>query len=136
MAHFVSWVYFLCFFGAVIATVAQYTFFAPRIFNIHAQLLRVAPVVFTSSTSKIVLSLIKTNKIGAISGPSFAIDLVSKVPVGLSVASKSKKTRDIKRNDKAEDEAVSSPAAPAPVAPPVAPKSRIKANLDIAVDDE
>ena len=38
---------------------------------------------------------IKTNKIGAISGPSFAIDLVSKVPVGLSVASKSKKTRDI-----------------------------------------
>ncbi|MBR4048979.1 MAG: recombinase RecA [Clostridia bacterium] len=44
-------------------------------------------------------------------------------------------TRDIKKNDKTEDEAVS-PAAPAPVAPPVAPKSRIKANLDIAVDDE
>jgi len=38
---------------------------------------------------------IKTKKIGAISGPSFAIDLVKKVPVGLSVASKNKKTREI-----------------------------------------
>lgn len=38
---------------------------------------------------------IKTKKIGAISGPSFAIDLVHKVPVGLSVASKSKKTREV-----------------------------------------
>ena len=35
---------------------------------------------------------IKTKNIGAISGPSFAIDLVKKVPVGLSVASKSKRT--------------------------------------------
>lgn len=35
---------------------------------------------------------IKTKNIGAISGPSFAIDLVKKVPVGLSVASKNKKT--------------------------------------------
>lgn len=38
---------------------------------------------------------IKTKNIGAISGPSFAIDLVHKVPVGLSVASKSKKTREV-----------------------------------------
>jgi len=35
---------------------------------------------------------IKTRNIGAISGPSFAIDLVKGVPVGLSVASKNKKT--------------------------------------------
>lgn len=35
---------------------------------------------------------IKTRNIGAISGPSFAIDLVKKVPVGLSVASKNKRT--------------------------------------------
>ena len=38
---------------------------------------------------------IKTRNIGAISGPSFAIDLVHKVPVGLSIASKSKKTKEI-----------------------------------------
>ena len=38
---------------------------------------------------------IKTKNIGAISGPSFAIDLVKKVPVGLSVASKSKRTLEI-----------------------------------------
>ena len=38
---------------------------------------------------------IKNKNIGAISGGSFAIDLVNKVPVGLSVASKSKKTREI-----------------------------------------
>ena len=35
---------------------------------------------------------IKSKNIGAISGPSFAIDLVEGVPVGLSVASKSKRT--------------------------------------------
>ena len=35
---------------------------------------------------------IKTKYIGAISGPSFAIDLVKGVPVGLAVASKSKRT--------------------------------------------
>ena len=35
---------------------------------------------------------IKSKNIGAISGPSFAIDLVKGVPVGLSVASKSKRT--------------------------------------------
>lgn len=38
---------------------------------------------------------IKTRNIGAISGPSFAIDLVKKVPVGLSVASKNKNTINI-----------------------------------------
>lgn len=38
---------------------------------------------------------IKTKNIGAISGPSFAIDLVKKVPVGLSAASKSKRTLEI-----------------------------------------
>lgn len=38
---------------------------------------------------------INTKNIGAISGPSFAIDLVHKVPVGLSCASKSKKTREV-----------------------------------------
>lgn len=38
---------------------------------------------------------IKNRNIGAISGGSFAIDLVKKVPVGLSIASKSKKTREI-----------------------------------------
>jgi len=38
---------------------------------------------------------IKTKNIGAISGGSFAIDLVNKVPVGLAVASKSKNTRNI-----------------------------------------
>ena len=38
---------------------------------------------------------IKTKNIGAISGPSFAVDLVKRVPVGLSVASKSKRTLEI-----------------------------------------
>ena len=40
---------------------------------------------------------IKTKNIGAISGPSFAVDLVKKVPVGLAVASKSKRTLNIIR---------------------------------------
>jgi len=40
---------------------------------------------------------IKTKYIGAISGPSFAVDLVKKVPVGLAVASKSKRTLNIIR---------------------------------------
>lgn len=40
---------------------------------------------------------IKTRNIGAISGPSFAIDLVNNVPVGLSVASKNKKVINIIR---------------------------------------
>jgi len=41
---------------------------------------------------------IRTKNIGAISGPTFAIDLVNKVPVGLSVASKNKKTIQIIMN--------------------------------------
>ena len=41
---------------------------------------------------------IKTKNIGAISGPSFAVDLVNKVPVGLSVASKSKRTINVIRD--------------------------------------
>lgn len=40
---------------------------------------------------------IKTKNIGAISGPSFAVDLVKEVPVGLAVASKSKSTLNIIR---------------------------------------
>ena len=40
---------------------------------------------------------IKTKYIGAISGPSFAVDLVKSVPVGLAVASKSKRTLNIIR---------------------------------------
>ena len=41
---------------------------------------------------------IKTKYIGAISGPSFAVDLVHGVPVGLAVASKSKRTLNIIRD--------------------------------------
>ena len=41
---------------------------------------------------------IKTKNIGAISGPSFAIDLANGVPVGLSVASKSKRTLNVIQN--------------------------------------
>ena len=40
---------------------------------------------------------IKTKYIGAISGPSFAVDLVKSVPVGLAVASKSKRTLSVIR---------------------------------------
>ena len=43
----------------------------------------------------IIKKQIKTKYIGAISGPSFAVDLVKKVPVGLAVASKSKRTLNI-----------------------------------------
>ncbi|MBE6139765.1 MAG: NAD(P)-dependent glycerol-3-phosphate dehydrogenase [Firmicutes bacterium] len=46
----------------------------------------------------IIKKQIKTKYIGVISGPSFAIDLVLGVPVGLAVASKSKKTLDIIRS--------------------------------------
>lgn len=45
----------------------------------------------------IIKKQIKTKYIGAISGPSFAVDLVKKVPVGLAVASKSKRTLNIIR---------------------------------------
>ena len=46
----------------------------------------------------IVQKKIKTKNIGAISGPSFAIDLANGVPVGLSVASKSKRTLNVIRD--------------------------------------
>jgi glycerol-3-phosphate dehydrogenase (NAD(P)+) len=46
----------------------------------------------------IIKKQIKTKNIGAISGPSFAVDLVKKVPVGLAVASKSKRTLNIIRD--------------------------------------
>jgi len=42
--------------------------------------------------NEILAKHLKTKNVGVISGPSFAIDLVSKMPVGLSVASKSDKT--------------------------------------------
>lgn len=45
----------------------------------------------------IIKKQIKTKYVGAISGPSFAVDLVKKVPVGLAVASKSNKTLNIIR---------------------------------------
>ena len=45
----------------------------------------------------IIKNQIKTNKIGAISGPSFAVDLVKGVPIGLAVASNSKSTISIIR---------------------------------------
>ena len=38
---------------------------------------------------------LSTKNIGVISGPSFAIDLVSKMPAGLTLASKKKKTREL-----------------------------------------
>jgi len=38
---------------------------------------------------------IKTKKIGVFSGPSFAIDIAKYVPIGLSLASKDKKTREV-----------------------------------------
>ncbi len=38
---------------------------------------------------------IKTNKVAIISGPSFAIDITKKVPIGLSLGTKNKKTEQI-----------------------------------------
>lgn len=48
--------------------------------------------------SEILAKTIKTNKICAISGPSFAVDIVNKIPTGLSLASKNKKTIEIIKN--------------------------------------
>ena len=42
--------------------------------------------------SDIAYNTLKTNKIANISGPSFAIDMLDKNPIGLSIASKSRKT--------------------------------------------
>lgn len=45
--------------------------------------------------NQIVEKYLDTKNVGVISGPSFAIDLVSKMPAGLTLASKKKKTRDL-----------------------------------------
>lgn len=45
--------------------------------------------------NQIVEKNLNTKNVGVISGPSFAIDLVSKMPVGLTLASKKKKTREL-----------------------------------------
>lgn len=42
--------------------------------------------------NEIVEKNLNTKNVGVISGPSFAIDIVSKMPIGLSIASKKKKT--------------------------------------------
>lgn len=44
---------------------------------------------------QIVKNNLNTKNIAVLSGPSFAIDIVSKMPIGLSLATKSKKTKDI-----------------------------------------
>jgi glycerol-3-phosphate dehydrogenase (NAD(P)+) len=43
----------------------------------------------------IVKNVFNTNKIGVISGPSFAIDIINNVPIGLSLASYNPKTSDV-----------------------------------------
>ena len=43
----------------------------------------------------IVKNIFNTNKIGVISGPSFAIDIINNVPIGLSLASYNPKTSDV-----------------------------------------
>ncbi len=45
--------------------------------------------------NQIIESHLSTKNVGVISGPSFAIDLVSKMPAGLTLASKKKKTREL-----------------------------------------
>ena len=48
---------------------------------------------------QIILKYLKTRNVAAISGPSFAVDIISKMPVGLAVAGKRRET--IKRSIKA-----------------------------------
>lgn len=48
--------------------------------------------------SQILEKTIKTKRISVISGPSFAIDIINKVPTGLSIASKNKKTNNVIKN--------------------------------------
>lgn len=43
----------------------------------------------------VVNKYIKTNKISVISGPSFAVDIIKKVPIGLTLATKNNKTEKI-----------------------------------------
>ena len=45
--------------------------------------------------NQIIEKNLNTRNIGVISGPSFAVDLVSKMPIGLSLASKKKTTREL-----------------------------------------
>ena len=45
--------------------------------------------------NEIVEKNLNTKNVGVISGPSFAMDIVSKMPIGLSIASKKKKTREL-----------------------------------------
>ena len=45
--------------------------------------------------SNIVAKKLKTKHIAVISGPSFAIDIIKKVPIGLSLASKNEETKKI-----------------------------------------
>ena len=45
--------------------------------------------------NQIVEKNLNTKNVGVISGPSFAKDIVSKMPIGLSIASKKKKTREL-----------------------------------------
>lgn len=44
---------------------------------------------------EIINSIINTNNIGVISGPTFAIDIINKVPIGLTVASLNNETNNI-----------------------------------------
>lgn len=48
--------------------------------------------------SSIVKEIIKTNNLCVISGPTFAIDVANKFPIGLSLASKNNKTINITKN--------------------------------------
>ena len=45
--------------------------------------------------NQIIEKHVNTKNVGVISGPSFAIDLVTKMPAGLTLASKKKKTREL-----------------------------------------
>lgn len=44
---------------------------------------------------QIIKEIINTNNIGVISGPTFAVDIIKKVPIGLSIASLNEQTTDI-----------------------------------------
>lgn len=44
---------------------------------------------------QIIKEIINTNNIGVISGPTFAVDIIKKVPIGLSIASLNQQTTDI-----------------------------------------
>lgn len=46
----------------------------------------------------VILNYIKTKKYAVISGPSFAVDIIDKVPIGLALATKNKKTEKIVKN--------------------------------------